>query len=102
MQSDKTAELHACFKKSYDEVLRHHHSFIIRSVVSVSFAISWFDEIITLFIGLSALIVITLANLPYFHFIITYAFYPGIWVHTSYLYLVLGRTHHYSINRGLI
>jgi len=36
MQSDKTSELHVCFKRSYDEVLRHHHSFIIRSVVSVA------------------------------------------------------------------
>jgi len=36
MQSDTTSELHICFKKSYDEVLRHHHSFVIRSVVSVA------------------------------------------------------------------
>jgi hypothetical protein len=36
MQSDHSSELHVCFKSSYDEVLRHHHSFIIRSVVSVS------------------------------------------------------------------
>jgi len=36
MQSDPNSELHVCFKRSYDEVLRHHHSFIIRSVVSVS------------------------------------------------------------------
>jgi len=36
MQNDTTSELHACFKKSYDEVLSHHHSFIIRSVVSVA------------------------------------------------------------------
>ena len=36
MQSDTTSELHVCFKRSYDEVLRHHHSFIIRSVISVS------------------------------------------------------------------
>lgn len=25
-----------CFKRAYDIVLRHHHSFVIRSVVSVS------------------------------------------------------------------
>ncbi|KAF8798670.1 glycolipid transfer protein [Phlegmacium glaucopus] len=36
MQSDKSSELHVCFKRSYDEVLRHHHSFIIRSIVSVA------------------------------------------------------------------
>ncbi|KAF8172438.1 glycolipid transfer protein domain-containing protein [Pholiota molesta] len=36
MQKDTTSELHICFKRSYDEVLRHHHTFIIRSVVSVA------------------------------------------------------------------
>lgn len=35
MQSDTTSELHVCFKRSYDTVLRHHHTFVIRSVVSV-------------------------------------------------------------------
>ncbi|KAH9052306.1 glycolipid transfer protein [Lactarius vividus] len=29
-------ELHVCFRRAYDVVLRHHHSFIIRSVVSVA------------------------------------------------------------------
>ncbi|KAF9474116.1 glycolipid transfer protein [Pholiota conissans] len=36
MQRDTSSELHACFKRSYDEVLRHHHTFIIRSVVYVA------------------------------------------------------------------
>ncbi|KAF6760932.1 glycolipid transfer protein domain-containing protein [Ephemerocybe angulata] len=36
MQSDRSLSLHVCFKRSYDEVLRHHHSFVIRSVVSVA------------------------------------------------------------------
>jgi len=36
MQNDPTSELHVCFKRSYDEVLRHHHSFLIRTVVSVA------------------------------------------------------------------
>ncbi|KAF8159142.1 glycolipid transfer protein domain-containing protein [Crassisporium funariophilum] len=36
MQSDTGSELHVCFKRSYDEVLRHHHTFVIRSVVSVA------------------------------------------------------------------
>ncbi|KAF9457616.1 glycolipid transfer protein [Collybia nuda] len=36
MQSDKSCELHVCFKKSYDTVLKHHHSFLVRSVVSVA------------------------------------------------------------------
>ena len=36
MQNDPRAELYICFKRSYDEVLRHHHSFIVRSVVTVS------------------------------------------------------------------
>ncbi|PPQ97827.1 LOW QUALITY PROTEIN: hypothetical protein CVT26_012933 [Gymnopilus dilepis] len=36
MQRDRSTELHVCFKRSYDEVLRHHHTFIIRSVVAVA------------------------------------------------------------------
>ncbi|KAF8066476.1 glycolipid transfer protein domain-containing protein [Lyophyllum atratum] len=36
MQSDTSAELHVCFRRSYDTVLRHHHTFLIRSVVSVA------------------------------------------------------------------
>ncbi|KAI0820268.1 glycolipid transfer protein [Trametes gibbosa] len=36
MQEDRDAELHACFKRSYDANLKHHHSFIVRSVVSVA------------------------------------------------------------------
>ena len=35
-QEDHNLELYMCFKRAYDIVLRHHHSFIIRSVVSVS------------------------------------------------------------------
>lgn len=35
VQSDRSAELHVCFKRAYDTVLRHHHTFVIRSVVSV-------------------------------------------------------------------
>ena len=35
-QNDKSAELHVCFKRSYDAVLKHHHTFLIRSVVYVS------------------------------------------------------------------
>ncbi|KAA1470026.1 glycolipid transfer protein [Dentipellis sp. KUC8613] len=36
VQADRSAELHVCFKRSYDIVLRHHHSFVIRSVVSLA------------------------------------------------------------------
>jgi len=36
MQSDRHSELHVCFKRSYDAVLKPHHTFIIRSVVSVA------------------------------------------------------------------
>ncbi|KAK7038779.1 hypothetical protein VNI00_010665 [Paramarasmius palmivorus] len=36
MQADRSSELHVCFKRSYDAVLRHHHSFVVRSVVSVA------------------------------------------------------------------
>lgn len=35
MQSDTSSELHVCFKRSYDEVLRHHHNFVIRGLVTV-------------------------------------------------------------------
>lgn len=35
MQSDKSTELHVCFRRSYDVVLKHHHTFIIRSAVAV-------------------------------------------------------------------
>lgn len=35
-QEDRSLELYMCFKRAYDVVLRHHHSFIIRSVVSVA------------------------------------------------------------------
>lgn len=35
MQADREAELHVCFKRSYDAVLKHQHSFIVRSVVTV-------------------------------------------------------------------
>jgi hypothetical protein len=41
MQNDTYSELHACFKRSYDAVLRHHHTFVIRSVVSVRVTISF-------------------------------------------------------------
>ncbi|PCH44573.1 glycolipid transfer protein [Wolfiporia cocos MD-104 SS10] len=36
MQNDRSSELHVCFKRSYDTVLKHHHTFIIRSAVSVA------------------------------------------------------------------
>lgn len=35
MQKDPSVELHVCFKRSYDEVLRHHHTFIVRSLAIV-------------------------------------------------------------------
>jgi len=35
-QDDRSAELRVCFKRAYDIVLRHHHSFVVRSVVSVA------------------------------------------------------------------
>ncbi|KDQ57281.1 hypothetical protein JAAARDRAFT_131442 [Jaapia argillacea MUCL 33604] len=34
--NDRRSELHVCFKRSYDVTLRQHHSFIIRSVVTVA------------------------------------------------------------------
>jgi len=35
-QDDRSAELRVCFKRAYDIVLRHHHSFVVRSVVSIA------------------------------------------------------------------
>ena len=102
MQSDTTSELHVCFKRSYDEVLRHHHSFIIRSVVSVSFLYSQaFDTSYYSFIDLSALIVVTLANLALFfillsHLILGLGSLPFLPWFLSYL------MPDYSINRGPI
>ncbi|KAG2346012.1 glycolipid transfer protein [Suillus weaverae] len=36
MQNDPSMELHVCFKRSYDEVLRHHHTFFVRSLAAVA------------------------------------------------------------------
>ncbi|KAN0088338.1 Glycolipid transfer domain containing protein [Tylopilus felleus] len=36
MQNDSSIELHVCFKRSYDEVLRYHHTFIVRSLAVVA------------------------------------------------------------------
>lgn len=35
MQADHTSELRACFKRSYDDVLKHHHGWFIQSAVYV-------------------------------------------------------------------
>ncbi|TFL07521.1 glycolipid transfer protein [Pterulicium gracile] len=45
LQEDPNAELHVCFRRSYDRVLRHHHSFVIRSAVAVAIrAVPWRDD----------------------------------------------------------
>ncbi|KAJ3717701.1 glycolipid transfer protein [Lentinula raphanica] len=36
MQDHPSDELHVCFKSAYDVVLRHHHAWVIRSVVTVA------------------------------------------------------------------
>ncbi|KAI6112554.1 glycolipid transfer protein domain-containing protein [Pisolithus sp. B1] len=36
MQNEPSSELHVCFKHSYDEVLRRHHSFVVRSLAAVA------------------------------------------------------------------
>ncbi|KAF8902156.1 glycolipid transfer protein [Mucidula mucida] len=36
MQAHPARDLYVCFKASYDSVLKHHHSFVIRSVVYVA------------------------------------------------------------------
>ncbi|KAF7288896.1 Glycolipid transfer protein [Mycena indigotica] len=35
-QAEHTTALHACFRRAYDVVLRHHHTFVVRSVVQVA------------------------------------------------------------------
>ena len=35
MQADHTSELRACFKRSYDDVLKHHHGWLVQSAVTV-------------------------------------------------------------------
>lgn len=37
MQKEPCIELHVCFKRSYDEVLRHHHTFVVRSLAIVRY-----------------------------------------------------------------
>ncbi|KZP16301.1 glycolipid transfer protein [Athelia psychrophila] len=34
-QNEPNSELHTCFQAAYDEVLRHHHNFIIRGTMAV-------------------------------------------------------------------
>jgi len=35
-QRDERAELYTCFRRAYDKVLKHHHSLVIRSVVTLA------------------------------------------------------------------
>ncbi|KAJ7254973.1 glycolipid transfer protein domain-containing protein [Mycena haematopus] len=35
-QSEPTLALHVCFRRAYDVVLRHHHAFVVRSVVTLA------------------------------------------------------------------
>ncbi|KAF7368324.1 Glycolipid transfer protein B [Mycena venus] len=35
-QSDPNLALHVCFRRAYDVVLRHHHTFVVRSVVTLA------------------------------------------------------------------
>lgn len=36
MQADHTSELRACFKRSYDEVLKHHHGWFVQTAVTLA------------------------------------------------------------------
>ncbi|EIW75304.1 glycolipid transfer protein [Coniophora puteana RWD-64-598 SS2] len=36
MQAEQSLEMHACFKRAYDEVLRHQHGFVVRSLAMVA------------------------------------------------------------------
>ncbi|KAJ7176172.1 glycolipid transfer protein domain-containing protein [Mycena crocata] len=35
-QSDPQCALHVCFRRAYDVVLKHHHTFVVRSVVTLA------------------------------------------------------------------
>ncbi|KAJ7155335.1 glycolipid transfer protein domain-containing protein [Mycena filopes] len=35
-QSEPSSALHVCFRRAYDVVLRHHHTFVVRSVVTLA------------------------------------------------------------------
>ncbi|KAJ7746543.1 glycolipid transfer protein domain-containing protein [Mycena olivaceomarginata] len=35
-QSEPALALHVCFRRAYDVVLRHHHTFVVRSVVTLA------------------------------------------------------------------
>ncbi|KAJ6535431.1 glycolipid transfer protein domain-containing protein [Mycena capillaripes] len=35
-QNEPTCALHVCFRRAYDVVLRHHHTFVVRSVVTIA------------------------------------------------------------------
>jgi len=35
-QSERNLALHVCFRRAYDVVLRHHHTFVVRSVVTLA------------------------------------------------------------------
>ncbi|KAJ7743446.1 glycolipid transfer protein domain-containing protein [Mycena maculata] len=36
MQTEPNCALHVCFRRAYDVVLRHHHTFVVRSVVTLA------------------------------------------------------------------
>lgn len=35
MQADQTSELQVCFQRSYDDVLKHHHGWLVQSAITV-------------------------------------------------------------------
>ncbi|KAJ7652296.1 glycolipid transfer protein domain-containing protein [Mycena rosella] len=35
-QTEPTSALHVCFRRAYDVVLKHHHTFVVRSVVTLA------------------------------------------------------------------
>lgn len=43
MQADRSSELRACFKRSYDDVLRHHHGWFIQSAITVRVGNAFFQ-----------------------------------------------------------
>jgi len=36
MQADRTCQLQACFKRSYDDVLKHHHGWLVQAAVTLA------------------------------------------------------------------
>ncbi|OJT02939.1 hypothetical protein TRAPUB_6478 [Trametes pubescens] len=56
MQRDRDAELHTCFRRSYDANLKHHHAWLVRQVVAGGSHAKFDNELTTWLAGLEAIV----------------------------------------------